>query len=90
MASTRSCSSYRGRIAPRWNHTETPPRPSAALLARWLGGSKLNQLGLLYGQAGVLLRVYQTSNISNEHFDTVVATVRGDPERAWPFDAYPT
>lgn len=58
-------------------------------LTRWLGGSKLNQLGLLYAQAGVLLRFAQTSNIPSDRFQEVVAQVRQDAKRPWRFDAYP-
>jgi hypothetical protein len=56
---------------------------------RWLGGSKLNQLGMLYAQAGVLLRFAQTTVVPDEHFDRTIVSVRQDPERPWRFDLYP-
>jgi hypothetical protein len=57
-------------------------------LTRFLGGSKLNQLGMVYAQAGVLLRIVQTDYIQQEALDEVIARVRADPNRPWQFAAY--
>jgi hypothetical protein len=58
-------------------------------LTRLLGGSKLNQLGLMYAQAGVWLRLTQTTAIDDEHFDRTVSRMRQLENRPWRWDAYP-
>jgi hypothetical protein len=58
-------------------------------LTRWLGGSKLNQLGMTYAQAGVHLRLAQTDALTQESFERGVALRREDPERPWRYDDYP-
>jgi hypothetical protein len=57
-------------------------------LTRFLGGSKLNQLGMLYAQAGVLLRIVQTDRIPQDEVEAVIARVRADANRPWQFSAY--
>jgi hypothetical protein len=58
-------------------------------VTKFLGGSKLNQLGMVYAQAGVLLRMTQTSAITDEHFVKTVRSVRDRPDRRWKWDDYP-
>jgi hypothetical protein len=58
-------------------------------LTRFLGGSKLNQLGMMYAEAGVLLRFPQTSHITDDGFASTVAVVRERPDRPWRFADYP-
>jgi hypothetical protein len=58
-------------------------------LTKFLGGSKLNQLGMTYAQAGVLLRMTQTDTICDEDFAETVARVRERPERSWKWEDYP-
>ena len=57
-------------------------------LTRFLGGSKLNQLGMTYAQAGVSLRMTQTDAISDDYFVEVVGRVRERVDRAWKWDDY--
>ena len=58
-------------------------------LTRYLGGSKLNQLGMRYAQAGWLLRVVQTDDLDNEHFETMLGALRSDEDRPWRYEQYP-
>jgi len=60
----------------------------ALRLTRFLGGSKINQLGYVYAQAGVHLRMVQTDNIPDELFRNSVQARRADPDRPWQFDDY--
>lgn len=55
---------------------------------RILGGSKLNQLGMAYAQAGVLLRMTQTDTISDEAFTAGVEGVRERSDRPWKWEDY--
>jgi hypothetical protein len=57
-------------------------------LARLFGGSKVNQLGYVYAQAGVWLRVTQTECIAQGSFEGGVSA-SGDIGRSHPFGAYP-
>ncbi len=57
-------------------------------LTRFLGGSKLNQLGLLYAQAGVHLRVAQTDDNKEDFSREVVRERREAPSRQWDFADY--
>jgi hypothetical protein len=52
-------------------------------LTRWLGGSKLNRLGMTYAQAGVHLRLAQTDALTEESFERGLRLRRKDPERPW-------
>lgn len=58
-------------------------------LTRFLGGSKLNQLGLMYAQTGVWLRLTQTTAIDDKHFERTVSSMRQLGSRPWRWDAYP-
>jgi hypothetical protein len=58
-------------------------------LTKFLGGSKLNQLGMRYAQAGWLLRVVQTSEVDDDRFQSVLAGVRSSTHRPWRFSNYP-
>lgn len=55
-------------------------------LTRWLGGSKLNQLGMLYAHAGVALRIVQTDTVPDEQWPEEVQLYQ-EVDR-WPFDEY--
>lgn len=55
-------------------------------LVRFLGGSKVNQLGLLYAQAGAHLRFGQTDNTPDEMFQERVGVRRAMPTRPWRLD----
>jgi hypothetical protein len=58
-------------------------------LTRFLGGSKLTQLGFTYAQAGAWLRLTQTSALDDELFEETVLRVRQNAGRPWPWGAYP-
>lgn len=60
----------------------------ALKLTRFLGASKLNQLGMIYAQAGVHLRAVQADDISDDDFREGVRVRRERPERPWRFDDY--
>ncbi|MGA2471613.1 MAG: hypothetical protein ABSG64_13105 [Solirubrobacteraceae bacterium] len=55
-------------------------------LTHFLGGVRLTVLGLLYGQAGVWLRITQT--MSKEGFDRLVG-IHAYEGRPRPYSAYP-
>jgi hypothetical protein len=55
-------------------------------LVRLLGSSKVNQLGLLYAQAGAHLRFGQTDNTPDDVFQERVRLRREMPERPWRLD----
>jgi hypothetical protein len=57
-------------------------------LTRYLGGSKLNQLGLLYSQAGVHLRIAQVDSLSDAAFADAVRVRREWPDRPWRYEDY--
>jgi hypothetical protein len=57
-------------------------------LARLLGGSKVNQLGMVYSTAGVWLRVTQTDSLDQTSFRGGL-TRAGIIGRSRAFDAYP-
>jgi hypothetical protein len=58
-------------------------------LTRLLGGSKLHQLGFIYAQAGVWLRLCQTSYMEQAFFEERVKLARGSHDQSRRFDAYP-
>jgi hypothetical protein len=58
-------------------------------LARLLGGVKLHELGFIYAQAGVWLRIDQTNYMNQEFFEERVKLVQGREDRVHRFDAYP-
>ena len=60
----------------------------ALKLTRYLGGSKLNQLGLLYGQAGVHLRIGQGDALSDEDFTRTVRIRSEWSDRPWRYEDY--
>jgi hypothetical protein len=60
----------------------------ALKLTRYLGGSKLNQLGMLYAQAGVHLRLAQLDQLPDDLFARRVEARRADVERPWHFEDY--
>jgi hypothetical protein len=57
-------------------------------LTRYLGGSKLNQLGMTYAQAGVHLRLAQLDQVPDDLFTRRVELRRADDERPWRFEDY--
>lgn len=57
-------------------------------LTRYLGGSKINQLGLLYAQAGVHLRLAQVDRLPDDLFSGRVQARRADAERPWRYEDY--
>jgi hypothetical protein len=57
-------------------------------LTRYLGGSKINQLGMAYAQAGVHLRLAQLDQVPDDLFARRVEFRRADPERPWRFEDY--
>jgi hypothetical protein len=62
--------------------------PDAVIRTRFLGGSKLNQLGMAYAQAGVHLRMAQTDNLPDHMFHKDVRLRREIPDRPRRFDDY--
>jgi hypothetical protein len=59
-------------------------------LARFLGGSKIHQLGMTYAQAGVHLRLAQSDALPSAAFDQAVSSRREDPDRPWRYEDYPS
>jgi hypothetical protein len=63
-------------------------------MARWLGGSKLGQVGYHLAQGGYYLRLTQTEELPEENFDRALKIheemVEGNPEGRgrWAWDAY--
>jgi len=57
-------------------------------LTRYLGGSKISQLGMAYAQAGVHLRLAQLDQVPDELFARRVEFRRADPERPWRYEDY--
>lgn len=57
-------------------------------LTRYLGGSKLNQLGYLYSEVGVQLRICQTDTVPDDLFAEGVRNRREWADRPWRYEDY--
>jgi hypothetical protein len=57
-------------------------------LTRFLGGSKLNQLGMTYTQAGSTCGWPRPNNIPSDTFEEGVQARRDWSDRPWRFEDY--
>jgi hypothetical protein len=58
-------------------------------LTKFFGGSKLNQLGMIYAQAGVLLRITQTDAVADDELLAKPAQMQSALGPRWLYEDYP-